>query len=124
MRSRCRITVSNRGRQVSIDAIIDTGNLLCEPFSGLPVIVAEMDALESVLPEGLENFPEQPASGIRVIPYCGVGGEGIMPAFRPEKLTAVLPGSRPRSADAYIGVLRKGRVGKDHHAIVNPDILL
>jgi len=128
VRSRCSITIDNRGEQVTLDAIIDTGNLLSEPFSGLPVIVAERDALLRVLPEGFDSFgstgKEAAPSGIRVIPYSGVGGGGMMTAFRPSRITARLPGGKPVTADAYIGVLPAGRVGREHRAIVSPDILL
>ena len=47
-----------------------------------------------------------------------------MLAFRPESITAALPGGRPCAADAYIGILPAGRVGREHHAIVNPDMLM
>lgn len=127
VRSGCTVTVSHQGAQVSVEAIIDTGNLLCEPFSGLPVIVAEYEALRPVLPEGFDRYPDCAGSsppGLRIIPYSGVGGGGTLLAFRPESLSTTLPGCRPRAADAYIGVLRSGRVGREHHAIVNPDVLL
>jgi len=128
IRSRCSVTIENCGSKVTLDAIVDTGNLLNEPFSGLPVIVAEQDALTSVLPVGFTKIVSGKAdghsAGIRVIPYSGVGGGGIMFAFRPTRITAALPGGRPLVTDAYIGVLSSGRVGREHHAIVNPDILL
>jgi len=126
IRSRCIVTVSCGDSCVELDAIIDTGNLLSEPFSGLPVIVAEYDALLPVLPDGFEQYPDggEACSRLRVIPYSGVGGGGMMLAFRPERLTATLPGGRAQTADAYIGVLRTGRVGRDYRAIVNPDMLL
>jgi len=126
MRSRCTVTVSSEGRQICLEAIVDTGNLLSEPFSGLPVIVAEYEALLPVLPAGFERYPDcaEANTGLRVVPYTGVGGEGVMLAFRPERITAALPGGHPRLAEAYIGVLRTGKVGRDYRAIVNPDILL
>lgn len=130
IRSRCRVEICHRGQRVSLEAIVDTGNLLTEPFSGLPVIVAEREALGPVLPEGVDDFgreglsPESPPPGLRVVPYSGVGGGGVMLAFRPQSVTAALPGARPKAADAYIGILTAGRVGRELHAIVNPDILL
>jgi len=132
VRSRCCVTIYHHGGKVALEAIVDTGNLLTEPFSGLPVIVAEKSALLPVLPVGLGTFaqgafptdPGTPPPGLRVIPYSGVGGKGVMLAFRPERITAALPGQRPHIASAYIGILPEGSVGRDHHAIVNPDILL
>ena len=127
VRSRCTVTVTHGGSQVSVDAIVDTGNLLCEPFSGLPVIVAEFEALRPVLPEGFDGHSgihDPLPAGMRVIPYNGVGGGGILLAFRPERITTALPGCRARIADAYVGILSHGRVGREHHAIVNPDVLL
>lgn len=123
VRSRCTVTISSSGGSVELEAIIDTGNLLTEPFSGLPVIVAEYERLRPVLPEGFDGASSG-GRGLRVIPYSGMGGEGVMLAFLPEHMTAALPGQPAREAEGYVGVLRGGRIGAHCHAIVNPDALL
>lgn len=86
-------------------ALIDTGNRLREPLSGLPVVIAEARLLEDALPE----------SGWRELPFGAVGGSGRMACFRPAALwiehgrhrtrapavwIALSPGPLPGSASA------------------------
>lgn len=86
---------------VWLPAIIDTGNFLRDPFTGTSVIVAELGALEDLLPkEVLAFIRENGTSDIlndasiicaaegwerrfRLIPYNSVGNEnGILPGFK------------------------------------------
>lgn len=45
----CDIEIYFRGKSASIRAMIDTGNLLKEPISGMPVIVVEKQELEDII---------------------------------------------------------------------------
>ena len=73
-RALLELTVDTGARQVRCFALADSGNRLREPFSGAPVIVAR----RSLFPD-----TETP----RVIPYQTVGGEGMLTAFRPHRVT-------------------------------------
>lgn len=75
------------GRRASVDALIDTGNRLIEPISGLPVIVAEEGALTALLPEGYAAGGMDQA-GFRRIAYGGVGGDGTLLCFMPDSISA------------------------------------
>ncbi len=86
------------GKEVWLDALLDTGNALCEPFSGAPVIVAEYDRLLPILPIGLQNAyreggvpkieaieDEKIRERIRMIPFSSLGKEhGMLVGFRPD----------------------------------------
>ncbi len=126
-RSACRLEIERGGRSAAVDAIFDTGNMLREPFSGLPVIIAERGYIENVLPPGIDGFTDgaaQSASpgGIRVVPYSSVGGGGLLAAFRPDSLKVLSP-EGTREAEAYVGVSAQPP-GDGCHAIINPDALL
>ncbi|WP_018132774.1 sigma-E processing peptidase SpoIIGA [Effusibacillus pohliae] len=93
-----RITLD--GKQAEFTGLLDTGNALVDPLSGLPVAVVEWQALEPLLPQpiveaflakrdvtldlgtlGLEGAWQ---SRLRIVPYRGVGGTvGMLLAFRP-----------------------------------------
>lgn len=88
------------GRQVLLGGFLDTGNKLTDVFTGLPVVVAEYGAVESLLPERVRGFFRSPGSfsfdgledscwrtQLRVIPVSAVSGAGSLPAFRPDRLT-------------------------------------
>jgi stage II sporulation protein GA (sporulation sigma-E factor processing peptidase) len=83
------LTVEMGGRRVSLAAVVDTGNVLVEPVSNLPVIVVERAALR-----GLEAGRPQ-----RAVPFTSVGGSGVLGAFAPD---AVKVGGR--EVEAYIAV--------------------
>ena len=47
------------GRRVALTALVDTGNTLTDPATGRPVLVAEADSLEELLPPGLRPGPAE-----------------------------------------------------------------
>ncbi len=137
----CRITVVMSGVSVTLDAILDTGDLLTEPFSGLPVVVAERAALRSAIPEGFDtmynvqctmyndshcSLPDRYDTadvlpkGFRVIPYSALGGEGLLMGFKPESLCVHLPDGRTQSVDAWVGITDRP-LGDGCRAIINPN---
>lgn len=125
-RSACRIRITRNGMSKVIDGIFDTGNLLCEPFSGLPVIIAERRYIEELIPATLDGFARGECSyplpeGIRVVPYSSVGGSGLLAAFRPDSIR-VYSAEGERAANAYVGV-SEDSLGQDCHAVISPDAL-
>ena len=50
-----RLTLGER--QVSLTALVDTGNTLTDPATGRPVLVAEADCVEELLPPGIRPSP-------------------------------------------------------------------
>ena len=89
------VVLSLGDKQVRLTGLADSGNKLCDLFSGLPVIVCEYDAVQGLLPEGAKRFftdfsekdplPDWRAlPAFRMIPIQAVNGRGSLPAFRPE----------------------------------------
>lgn len=102
----CTVSVLNNGGCAVFTALIDTGNSLKEPFSGIPVIVCEKKALRSAAPGELEQFMKGEAqnSGMRLIPYKTVGSSGVLPAFLPEKVIIKRENGDTSDAKCYIAV--------------------
>ena len=87
-------------REARFMALLDTGNSLFDPVSGMEVMVVSAHALSPVfsdypglaacpaveLVERAARFPEL-AGRFRLIPYSAVGGAGLLAAFRPDALT-------------------------------------
>lgn len=110
----CRIAVSCGGAVCDCVAKVDTGNSLREPFSNDPVVVvSERAAAKVIPPEGSLNF--------RMVPFSDVSGEGLLRAFRPERLTVYADGGIFTVTDVYIAV--SGARPGDCDALINPDIL-
>ena len=122
-RTHCTLTIASEGGEVSVGAVIDTGNMLTEPFSGLPVILAPQRRISSVLPDGIEGFLRGGAavSGkhIRAVPFSSAGGSGLLPAFIPERITVETGGSIHTGIRAYIAAAPDESIGGE--ALINPD---
>lgn len=71
------VTIQQNGKVVSCKALMDTGNNLREPFSTLPVIMAEKELFNQF------NIPNEK---LRLIPVSTVNGDALIRAFRPEFL--------------------------------------
>ena len=96
----CEVVIHVAGQSITLPAFYDSGNRLCDGFTGAPVIVVEYAALRGFLPEGLHSFfqgehglpdipPEHPwRSRVREIPFHAMGHQGLLPAFRSDRVTA------------------------------------
>ncbi|MBR4082370.1 MAG: sigma-E processing peptidase SpoIIGA [Clostridia bacterium] len=69
--------------RVTLSALTDTGNLLHDPLTGLPVIVCARKALTPLCPAAAKE-PYPP--GMRLISVRTVAGSALMPVFRPDSL--------------------------------------
>ena len=136
-----RLLVTCGGRTAAVRALYDSGNSLTELFSGSPVAVVRRAALESVLPAEVREALRDPAafvsgeagagnggaaaavrSRLRLVPFRSVGGDGLLPAFRPEHLTVVAENGANRDATgAYVAVCEELGRG-DYDALVGTDI--
>jgi stage II sporulation protein GA (sporulation sigma-E factor processing peptidase) len=105
------------GKTVPLTGLVDTGNNLRDPFSGLPVVVADWEAVKPVVPSEAaaffkstwDNIPEtlleSPiGSRVRLVPCNSVTGrKSVLPAFRPDGLFI--------KEDNGVKVLKKAIVG-------------
>lgn len=81
-------------RSASFPALVDTGNRLREPLSGLPVLIAEAPLVRDILPK----------TGYRTLGFGALGGEGRMACFRPDALWIVSGRKRRRGPDIWVAV--------------------
>ncbi|MBE7058491.1 MAG: hypothetical protein E7387_05270 [Ruminococcaceae bacterium] len=102
---------------VWLPAIVDTGNSLRDPFSGEPVIVAEVSAFKEIIPNeicdlihenNLEDITKHLASAnstqwikrLRLIPYKAVGTEnGMMTGFKADVVRIREGGEQEKNKD-------------------------
>lgn len=97
-KSTSSIRIQLAGRSVGLTLLCDSGNLLCDPISGTPVLICAFRAIEPILYDQLRAFFADPipdriallkrdaARRVRVIPMRGVGDSGMLFAFRPDQL--------------------------------------
>ena len=102
------------GKPVEFRALVDTGNLLCDPVSGRPVILCDPQKLRGVLPPEVlaaadPASPPSPdlARRLRLIPASGATGERLLVAVVPDALQILSPskskkGGEPRPTNHLI----------------------
>ena len=82
----------------NIKVILDTGNLLIEPITKIPVLIVEAEKLKGIVPEDLidnienviynnsfEDIDEEIKTRCSIIPFSSIGkSNGIIIGFRPD----------------------------------------
>ena len=93
------------GRAAHLPVIRDSGNLLSDPVTGLPVIVAPTERLRAVFPE-IPAAPDAVSglpAGFRLLRVGTAAGSGLLPCFHPDAVE-ILAGGRAAPADAVIAL--------------------
>lgn len=83
------VRITHQGQTVSLTALRDTGNTLCDPVTGEQVTVIGAEAAVKLTGLGqkqlrapLETLSAMPLKGLRLIPYRAVGSSGMLLAMR------------------------------------------
>lgn len=119
-RSLMRVRISTRMGSTEVEALVDTGNRLREPLSGLPVLIVEDRLLQGIIdvsclkPQGRRLPP-----GFRLVSYGVLGGEGEMRCFRPESVCIELAEEWTEAPDVWIGIY-PGRMPNNMEALAPP----
>ena len=84
-----RITVYHNNKKIILTGICDSGNSLCDPLSGLPVIIVDFNAIKKLFsgissPQELCEFSDP--KDFKAIPYKTIGSTGIVYGFIPNKI--------------------------------------
>ena len=130
--TKCRVTVKLGGNSCSLNALIDTGNSLYEPFSGVPVIVCPLREVSVLLDPALvqaikagdwQKTAASAGTRIRVVPYSAMGGKGTLPALRVDELIIQSGGQLYKAGQCYMAISAQ-KIGEGGgQAILNPDLV-
>ncbi len=133
--------ISIYGRNVKVNALVDTGNSLMDPLTGEPVIVVEYSAIKVILPSVVKVFFEKKeldytsllaalegtpwAARFRVIPFHSLGMEhGLLVGIRPDEVEIDQNGGKALVDRVVIGISRSRlNSGSAYHALLHPGLL-
>lgn len=101
------VELMHQGHTVTLTALVDTGNLLRDPLTGLPVIVVSRRAARKLTPL---PAPGQLLPGMRLISVRTAAGSALMAIFRPQRVR-VLSGQTWREVRAMVGLSPDGYDG-------------
>ena len=128
-----KLTLELDGRQRTLDAFCDSGNLLREPISGRACIVTDTDALKGIFPDEIlkmartGGIPKLTPSAnlakrIRIVPTHSATGDGILIAVRPERIF-IGEGKSAREVDALIALCTLGQTADGAQALVPTELM-
>ena len=125
-------TLEIDGKKLQGRAMLDTGNILAESFSGYPVVVCTYDFLKDIFPCNSESFfkGEVTALGeiedenwkrkVRLVSFSTVTETGTMPSFRPDRLIVKNSFETDKVFVAVIG--RKKYINESFDMLLNPNL--
>ena len=131
------ILVKFNEKTLTLKAKVDTGNTLREPFSGLPVIVAQYKFIENMVPQPIKEYfcalnksdsdkdflyNTQKFKNFRLIPYKTISGTGILPAFKPTYIK-ILSKNQNIKKEAYIAVCGEKIFNEEFQALINYELI-
>lgn len=130
------IEISIQNKVLVTKAMLDTGNLLKDPITGLPVIVIEKDQLLKILPkeiiENVENIikgkfkysedTKKYICNFRMIPYSSVGdNNGLMLGVTTD-YTKIIDEENAIVKNAIVGIYN-GILSKKYHALISLEMI-
>lgn len=138
----CEIEITFNSNSTKIRAMIDTGNMLREPITKMPVIVVQSDSLAQILPKKILNnlqkimggdlkenddivIEDELISKLRVIPFSSLGKQhGLLLGFKPDNVKIEYDGNIKVLDNIIIGIYEK-ELSKDklYKALIGLDIM-
>lgn len=101
------VEITHAGFHLELTALVDSGNLLRDPITQLPVIVISQAAAARLMPY---VHPDMLAPGMRLISVRTIAGSSLMPVFRPSQVRLLLPQGW-QTVSAVIGLSPDGYSG-------------
>jgi len=135
-----QITIIINEKQITIHAMLDTGNLLRDPISKTPVIVVEKNKLESILPNDILDNIDKLIGGeeveftneleekeilnkIRIIPFSSIGRQnGLLLGIKADMVEIIKDEEVQNSQNAIIGIFPH-KLGNNYSAIFGLDLI-
>ena len=135
----CKIKIKINGKEKTLDAMVDTGNMLKEPITGTPVAVVERTSLYDLLPKEILNNTESILGGdfgkipedikneyipkLKIIPFASLGKQnGMLVGIKPEKIE-VINEQTEENKNAIIGIYNKSLTKRgEYKALIGIDL--
>lgn len=138
----CEITIYMKEKSIKAKAMIDTGNMLKDPISRMPVIVVEKDILYEIIPYKILNNLDKIIGGeiaseiydkeiveyiskFKVIPFTSLGKQnGLLLGIKASKVKIELDSNEEELENVIIGIYDKKLSKKNNYnALLGLDIL-
>lgn len=137
----CEIEILINQKKIKTKAMLDTGNMLKEPITNVPVIVVEHILLYSCMPKEIlnnlkeimggdfKNIPcdiqEKYISKLKLIPFSSLGKQnGMLIGIRPEYVKVITDEQEKINKNVIIGIYEKSLTKKgEYQALIGIELL-
>ena len=135
----CQTKIKLEGKEITLNTMLDTGNMLKEPITGTPVVVVERTSLYELLPKEILNNTESILGGdfekipeeikneyvpkLKLIPFASLGKQnGMLVGIKPEKIE-VINEQTEEEKNAIIGIYNKSLTKRgEYKALIGIDL--
>lgn len=133
---RARIKILNK--EINVNIMLDTGNLLQDPISKIPVMIIEKDKLKGIIPDNIlkmvkenggdfnfENISNEYISRIKLIPFSSVGKDkGVLIGIKADQLIIEINYKKYITKDIILGIYNNKFHGKEvYSALLGIEVL-
>lgn len=136
----CQTKIKLEGKEITLNTMLDTGNMLKEPISGTPVIVVEKTSLYELIPKEIlehteeilggdfEKIPEEIKnkyiSKFKMIPFSSLGKQnGMLLGIKAEKIEVLNENYENDKKDVIIGIYNKSLTKRgEYNALIGIEL--
>lgn len=135
------LTISLGDKKININGLVDTGNSLTEPFSGIPVVVVEYEAIKDILPDFFRKSMEKNqdemdilnemlesswVNRLRLIPFKSLGKErGFLVGIKPDFLELLIDEKIKKVEKILLGLSRSHLdPQRRYKALLHPELMI
>ncbi len=137
----CNVSIELNNKTVNIKTMIDTGNMLKEPISGLPVIVVENTALYELIPKEIldnlddilggdfqkipDNIKSTYIAKLKWIPYSSLGKQnGMLVGIKADKAIVEKDDQVIEHDNVIIGIYNKSLTKRgEYRGLIGVELL-
>ena len=138
----CKIIIYINEKNIEVNAMLDTGNMLKDPITRMPVIVVEKDILYGIIPDKILDNLEKIIGGdvenelyedenveyiskFRVIPFTSLGKQnGLLLGIKADKILIENDSNKEKIKNVIIGIYDKKLSKKNrYNALIGLEIL-
>lgn len=137
----CNIEINLNNTKIETNALIDTGNMLKEPFSNTPVVVIEKTLLYDCIPKEIlnhldeiiggdfKNIPdkiqEEYISKLKLIPFSSLGKQnGMLLGIKPQYIKIINEEEIKTKENVILGIYQQSLTKKgEYQAIIGMEFI-
>lgn len=137
----CSIEINLNNKKIKTNALIDTGNMLKEPFSNTPVVVIEKTLLYDSMPKEIlnhldeiiggdfknipEKIQEKYISKLKLIPFSSLGKQnGMLLGIKPQYIKIIKEEEIKTKENVILGIYQQSLTKKgEYQAIIGMEFI-